>query len=234
MMGAGSFDRASAVTTVLYDGNSGVLPDAVTSPYLSFGALGGSAITTAINGGTKIDTTSTPAMYAGYSNYNGTVLTPKLDSTAGYTLSFTITINSQTNTSLYRAGFSTIVLGNDNRGIEIGFRGNDIFAQPNKDFDSIVASEQKNYASSILGIQTTYAIAVKDNAYILSGDDTELFGGLLRNYSAATIVPPLPNVYKVPNFIFLGDDTSSASASVDIKNITLVTNRTAITNRAIC
>ena len=226
-MAAVNCDRASAVTTVLYDGTSGVLPDAGANPYLHFRTIGG-AVTTASNGVTTLDTSSTQAIYAGYANYqNTTLLTPTLDSNAGYTLSFTIKINSQTNSNPFRAGFSTIVLGNDNKGIEIGFRGKRYFSpNPTKIFNSILASEQKTYPSGILGIQTTYALAVKNNAYSLSSGGTELFSGGLRDYTAATLAPQIPNVYKIPNFIFLGDDSSSAGASVDIKDITLITNAT--------
>jgi hypothetical protein len=228
LIASSSCDRVSATTTVLYDGASGVLPDAGANPFLSFGTTGG-AVTTANNGVTTLDTTSTLLTYAGYSNYkNTTLLTPTLDSNAGYTLSFTVKLNSQTNNSPFRSGFSAIVLGNDNKGIEIGFRGTDIFAQPGKDFNSIVTSEQKIYPSSILGTQTTYDLAVKNNTYTLSGDGNELFGGLLRDYNGAILPPSLPNVYAIPNFIFLGDDSGSASASVDFKTIMLVTNNTAV------
>ncbi len=223
IIASGSYDRVSATTTVLYDGASGVLPDVGANSFLSFGTTGG-AVTTANNGVMTLDTTSTPLIYAGYANYKNTqLLTPILDRNAGYTLSFTVKLNSQTNNSPFRAGFSAIVLSNDNKGIEIGFRGTDIFAQPDRDFSSIVASEQKIYSSSILGTQTTYDLAVKNNTYTLSGNGTALFSGLLRDYTGAIITPPLPNVYEIPNFIFLGDDTGSASASVDFQNITLIT-----------
>jgi hypothetical protein len=47
----------------------------------------------------------------------------------------------------------------------------------------------------------------------------------LRNYTAAVGVG---NSYTNPNFIFLGDDTTSAGASVDIARITITTNTTSV------
>ena len=45
--------------------------------------------------------------------------------------------------------------------------------------------------------------------------------GLLRDYTGA--VGLLTDVYRTPNFIFLGDNTISAGANVDIQSITLTT-----------
>ena len=47
--------------------------------------------------------------------------------------------------------------------------------------------------------------------------------GLLRDYTGAG-GGSSTGVYRTPNFIFLGDNTTSAGANVDIQSITLTTN----------
>ncbi|PSB55686.1 choice-of-anchor Y domain-containing protein [Chamaesiphon polymorphus] len=240
-MAAGSFDRVGAVTTVLYDGTSGVTPDLYNAPnsYLSFTNLG-TGTQTASGGATTLNTTL-EATYAGYSNYNsgGSLVNssfPVLDNSIGYTLSFTFKANSQTNNGTngdFRAGFSAIVLGNDNRGIEIGFRKQntkvagltpDIFSQNDSNFNSL--GEQNNTIGTILDNLSTYQLNVLGNTYQLTSGGNTLLTGLVRDYTGAT--GPLSAVYRTPNFIFLGDNTTSAGASVDITNISITTNATSV------
>ena len=233
---SGSIDPARAVTVTLYDGTSGVTPDAYTAtPYLYFGNTGGSQ---SVGGGvTTLNTSAGEAIQAGYSNYdrNGQLvnsLFPILDNNAGYTLSFTVKVNSQTNNGTngdYRAGFSAIVLGSNNRGIELGFRNPntkdplnapDIFSQANASFNSL--GEQNSNLGGVLSNLTKYDLKVVGNNYTLTSGANTLLSGSLRDYTAAT--GPLTGVYRTPNLIFLGDDTQSAGASVDIANIALTTN----------
>jgi hypothetical protein len=244
LLAGGSFDRAQAVTTTfydLYDGSSGVTPDLYNSPntYLGFTNLFGAS--QVASGGVTTFTTpesTTDRTYAGYSNYNiaGNLVNPSspilLDNNAGYTLSFKVKINSQANTSPDRAGFSVIVLGNDQKGIEIGFRNSDIFSQSGASF---TVGEQNSDPSlvGILGSLTTYDLTVSKNSnpllanlYTLTNGGNTLLNGSLRDYTAAT--GPLSAVYRTSNLIFLGDDTTSAGASVDISKITLATNSTAV------
>jgi hypothetical protein len=253
IVAGGSLDRAAAVTTVIYDGTSGVLPNAQTPNYLNFISKGGGVQTAGANL-TNFNTftpslplpinTPTELVYAGYANYEDNKsltspafttlvnpLFPLLDRTAGYTLSFTMRINSQTNNGtngLYRAGFSAIVLGNDNRGIEIGFRNPntknggttpDIFSQNNASFNSM--GEQNTSIGTILSNLTTYDLNILNNTYTLKTGGTQLLTGALRDYTAAVGVS---NSYTNPNFLFFGDATTSAGANFDLQNITLTTN----------
>jgi PEP-CTERM motif len=227
----GSGDRVGAVTTVLYDGALGGSPTSGASPYLNFFG-GGIGTPTANSGVTRLDTSSANAIQAGYTNYKTDLsdfLNPAfpavLDNNAGYTLSFTVKINSQTNAIPYRAGFSAIVLGSDKRGIEIGFRDTDIFSQNDANFNSI--GEQKTNIGSTLNALTTYNLNVLGGSnaglYTLTSGTDTLLSGSLRDYTAAA-TGALTAVYAKPNFIFLGDDTTSAGASVDIQQISLTTN----------
>lgn len=232
----GNGNRASAATITLYDGASGVTPDLYNPPaYLGFINVG-TGSQTAMGGVTTLNTSSPERTFAGYSNYaptgglvNNSLPPLILDNNAGYTLSFTVKINAQTNTGAngtFRAGFSTIVLGNDKKGIEIGFRNTDIFSQNDANFNSL--GEQATGVGGILGNLTQYDLTVSRNPnpllaniYTLSSGGNPIIGGFVRDYSAATTV--FGNVYNNSNFIFLGDDTTSAGASVNIARITLTT-----------
>lgn len=246
MVGVGSFDRVSAVTTVLYDGTSGVTPNLFNAPnpYLNFISLGGGASQSAGGSVTTLNTNTSELTYAGYTNYNSNLTAfttsvnsqfPTLDRNTGYTLSFTVKVNSQTNNGTngdFRAGFSALVLGNDNQGIEIGFRNPntkdgsnipDIFAQNNASFNSI--AERNTTIGTLLSSLNTYDLTVFENTYTLKNGSNTLLTGALRNYTAAVGVG---NSYTNPNFIFLGDNTTSAGASVDIARIAITTNATSV------
>jgi hypothetical protein len=240
VVAAGSFDRVGAVTTVLYSGST-VTPDLFNAPnpYLTFWNPDGGT-QTADGSKTTLDTTIANSAYAGYTNYNAPPLTsfpftnpltsqvnsafPILDRNAGYTLSFTIKITSQTNDGTNgpnRAGFSALVLGSDNQGIEIGFRNSDIFSQGNASFNSI-----GDQATGLdLAQPATYNLNVAGSTYTLTSGSNTLLNGSLVDYTTATGLAS--GVYRTPNFIFLGDNTTSARASVDISNITLSTNTAA-------
>jgi hypothetical protein len=239
IIASGTIDPATAATIVLYDGATfGGTPNNAPSSYLSFNSfdpLGVAAPGTQTAGGgkTTLNTSSPESLYGGYSNYNlsntlKNAAFPVLDSNAGYTLSFTIKINSQTNTGTNgqnRAGFSITALDNNQKGIEIGFRNTDVFAQ-NSNFNAIDSTEQKTSFGSVLANFSTYDLKVLGNNYTLSNGGNDLFSGLLRSYTISS--NPLTAVYGNPNFLFFGDNTTSAGASVDIQNITLTTNSTAV------
>src|SRR3954451_11192585 len=130
---------SSAVPYVLYDGAQPGLPPSQGS--LILGGTGGTQ--TQQVGFTNLDTTSTPANYAGYSNYNFGVqfvpsfdifpttpvnpLFPVLDRTAGFSVHLTMQLVSESHPgNASRAGFSLIVLGSDKKGIELGFQDSNI------------------------------------------------------------------------------------------------------------
>jgi PEP-CTERM motif len=242
VLAGGSFDRVGAVT--LYDGTLGGTPNS--GSYLNFFSIPTLPAPT-FNGsnGVTLNTSFNEGIYAGYSNYNASVVSnnvsigglvnplfPVLDSAAGYTLSFKMQINSQTNNGPNgpnRAGFSALILDNNKKGIEIGFRNSDIFAQPDASFNSILPSEQKTGLGGVNGIlanPTTYDLTVLGNNYTLSTGGNTLISGLLRDYTSAQ--GAYAPIYNTANFLFLGDDTISAGASVNIQNITLNTNAAAV------
>jgi hypothetical protein len=55
--------------------------------------------------------------------------------------------------------------------------------------------------------------------YVLRANGTTILTGPIRDYTAFA---GFPDVYETPNFLFLGDDTSSASAVAGIRQVILV------------
>jgi hypothetical protein len=147
-----------------------------------------------------------------------------------------------------RAGFSVIVLSSDRKGIELGFWTNRIWAQedgtsqqnPSLEPDTAPASDyrtlftQAEYNSNVnTAALTRYDLVVQGNTYTLFGNGVSLLTGRLRDYTA--FVPPTvlagglvpvqaPDPYALPNFVFFGDNTSSAQAQVKINAIAISTN----------
>lgn len=265
-------------TTVLYDGSANLTPDqagaAIGGPWFAYrdtALVGGTASAVGGNGGTLLTTDA--LVDAGYSNYrftqnSGVPITftpaatnpatfPTLDRNAGYVLSFTAQLNSESRTNTAdknhdgrddRAGFNVIVLGSDRKGIELGFWTNRIWAQedgtnqqnPSLEPDTAPASDyrtlftQAEYNNTVnTTVLTRYDLVVQGNTYTLFGNGVSLLTGRLRDYTA--FVPPTvlagglipvqaPDPYALPNFIFFGDDTSSAQAQVKISSIAISTN----------
>lgn len=234
-------NKSMAGSITLYDGSSGVTPDQYNSPspwltfatananFLTPNVLGTQTVNTS-NNSTTLNSNSANSIYAGYSNYNspttiGNSSFPTLDRNTGYQLTFTVKINSQTTNSTTRAGFSVIALSSDKQGIEIGFRNSDIFSQDNSSFNKIGEQATNTTVPNIatlLASLTTYNLTISGSNYTLTSGATNLLSGAVRDYTTANGFGT--DVYRTPNFIFLGDDTTSARASIDLANVTLTTN----------
>jgi Ca2+-binding RTX toxin-like protein len=173
-----------------------------------------------VNGsGTVLDTTANNSIYAGYSNYNGATLVnpnfPLLDNQAGYSISFNLQMLAESRANPDRAGFSIIVTSNDaTKAIELGFQRTSsttgkIFAQ------SPTFTTDENIAYNT-NIATDYTLQVAGDAYKLFANGTELLADTLRDYSGFS--GPI-DPYETPNFLFLGDDTTSAQGRFNLSQI---------------
>jgi hypothetical protein len=241
--------------TTLYDGTSGVTPNNYNAPnpYLGFTTINpsniagpaGSQTYDSTTQSTILNSSGSESYYSGYRNYNATVNPsnpsvilptslinpsfPSLDPQAGYTISFTAKMAAQTNNGAngpYRAGFSILVVSDNLKAIEIGFRNPntqtntpDIFSQNNSSFNSV--GESNGNLGDILDNFTTYNLAIAGNQYTLFTGGTILLQGALRDYSSASGFGSA--VYQTPNFLFLGDDTTSAGGTTYLQNISLTT-----------
>jgi hypothetical protein len=145
---------------------------------------------------------------------------PLLDDSVGYTLTFTLTVNSQTSNP-NRAGFNLLLVNNAGRGLELGFKSDRIFAQTETFQESTTERTLLDTSDRI-----TYTLDVVDNRYQLLADGVSLFSGSLRTYSfdPSASDPPLPlNPYTLPNFLFWGDNTDQGRADFTLGAVSLLT-----------
>lgn len=258
--------------TNLLPTTAGSAPGGPWFAYRDTAVLGGTATQFAGGGGTTLST-SFP-IYAGYSNYRFTQNTglntitftpepvnaatfPTLDRTAGYVLSFSAQVidenrltsaNKNNDGKEDRAGFSVIVIGNDQKGIELGFWEDRIWAQndgttqadPALEPDSPPASNFRTLftQAEVVNVNTTvltnYDLVVLGDLYTLFSNNTPILSGQLRDYTA--FIPPtltvgpfqtrvtLPDPYELRNFVFFGDNTPTAEAIVRINAVSVATN----------
>ncbi len=202
----------------LYDPAQGTLPAA--QPWLAYAddaaRTGGTATQSVVAGpGARLVTDA--AVSAGYSNYSPLPPAPKnpsfpaLDRATGYRLDFTATVSQEAHQTPNRAGFSVILLSRDRRGVELGFWAGEVWAQA----DSPLFTHAEGAAFDTTR-PTDFQLSVVGDAYSLTANGRPLLAGPLRDYSASG----LP--YNLPNYLFLGDDTSSASADVTLGRVSLL------------
>ena len=204
MVGAFS---AAAPATVLYDAGLNTQPGA--QAWTSF-FLGG---TQSVAGGAlTVDTSSSETIQGGYSRSDQSV-----DSATGVTLGFDLKMLTETHTgSSNRAGFSVILLDGSAMGIEIGFWADEVWSQD--DSPLFVRAETAGYDTTADFVH--YELTLAGSAYTLTADGSPLLTGAIRDYSAFA---GFPDVYETPNFIFFGDDTTSAGASWQVQQVALNT-----------
>lgn len=221
-----SLQRSVAVASVLplYSGSG--LP--ATQAWLDFASdaaiSSGSAVQSPVTAGVQLATDA--VVKAGYSNFLVSQQLknagfPSLNRSAGFELSFDLDVHSENHVlNANRAGFSVTLLSADLRGIELGFWTDRIQAQG----DSPLFQFAEGVTTSTAGLQN-YRLRVQDNGYRLFRGAAQVLTGSLRDYSAFS--GPL-NPYVLPNFLFLGDNTSSAAATVSLGPIVLQSDLSAV------
>jgi len=201
---AGDADR------LLFDPTRGTTPEAQQWVYLTTPLLGSKCLSRAEAGHALLDTTAAPAENAGYFAQHPICL-PVLDRRRGLTLNFTARLVDETHLKPNRAGFSVLLVCGDLRAIELGFWRDQVFAQSGADFQRAESAACDTAARAV-----DYCLRVEDEGYVLSAAGQELLRGKLRDYSAHR-----HPVYRTPNLIFLGDDTTSAAAKVELGEVRL-------------
>ncbi len=210
---------------ILYNATSTTLPSQ--QGWLGFGTgLIGTQIRTA--GGTTLNSTAMVNDGAGYSSHSRTAPTlvngafPVLNRSVGFSLDFRLRVISETHLTTNRAGFSVTLLdqGPTPQGIELGFWTNSIFSQGGG------ATPFQAVGQKLDGVNTTvatsYSLRILDQTYYLLGNNRLMLSGAVQAYNLAPRDPRLPyNPYTTPNFLFLGDNTASASASVELGTTSL-------------
>lgn len=215
---SGGPSGAPAKLTVLYNGALGTTPKAQGWIYsgLPLGSLprltiGGGAVT--------LTTIGAPAIQAGFSAsqagfLGSTAPVPALMRTRGFIVSFTVQVQAEAHSSADRAGFSIIALADDARGIELGFWQNQIWAQEGGTAKLFTHAEGAAFDTT-RGL-TGYELAIRGDTYRLSSGGQPILSGPLRDYGAAS---GLLDPYETPSYLFFGDDTSSAAASIRLASV---------------
>lgn len=212
-------------TTTLYDGARGGTPDAQGFTYL-VGA--NAARQTFESGATTLDTMALTGDIAGYfadaqGFFASPVKPPALKRSDGFTVTFTIQIEAESHAGSDRnkdniddrAGFSVIVLGDDTRGIELGFWEDQVWAQHGGVGETLF-THAEGAAFDTTARLITYHLVIAGESYTLYAGEAAILAGPLRDYTAFN---EFPDPYQTPNFIFLGDDTRSARARTRISYV---------------
>ncbi len=241
---------AIGIYTVLYDG-TGLPSDDGASAYLQMNAIDGvgNVVSPFVGespsgGNVTVNTrgdyndpdtgaTISPAEYASYSNYNVSTgnylndfVADTLSLTDGFRITFTVKLDTIFNDLSERASFSIVAITNsvDFKGIEIGFRSGEVFAQ-SSDFGT--SSERStNIAPEVGG---TYILTVGRGKYLLNSSDnleTPIIQGDLKVYDFSQVsnspeLPPGFNPYQTNSFISLGDTTSQAAGTFTLGEVNL-------------
>ncbi len=224
-------NMAKATNYLFYDPNrQPVTLDRFVPQWLIYANTGGDQSWHKSPPATVLDTLAELDIVDGYSNYGGLRIAnkefPKLSRSNGYTLSFNVEIVKEVHTRPERAGFSVIILSQDVKNktytsLEIGFQQNRIFLQNDQPLFGRQAA-QENLKFNPVGTGTIeYQIKVKDDRYVLWSGNRLLLEGKLRDY---TKFIGLLNPYRFPSFIFLGDDTTSAGAKINLGKVVLQVN----------
>jgi hypothetical protein len=224
-----SVNEAPVIGTVkvLYEGKLGGTPDSQGFTYLPFGP----ATQGASGGVTTLTTTFTRTTQAGYTGSQ----VPTLDSISGYTLRFSLQVISETHQGSDRngdglddrAGFSVIAISSDGQyGLELDFWTDRIWVQEDGNSQP-PAGDLFTQAEGVAFDTTTglipYELTLRKQRYSLVVKNSELLSGTLRDY---TPFNGFPDVYEIPNFIFMGDNTRSAQAIVKLAYVSVITEAT--------
>jgi hypothetical protein len=199
---------AMAATVTLYDAANNTTPDNQGWAYIPLPGT-----TQSIAGGAlNFSTAGSSATQAGYAR-----LDQALDTVAGFDLSLIqLTVLSEAHSTTDRAGFSLIAIGsNPTQSLELAFWANEVWAY------GFTGSAFVHGTG--LTLTTTdphdYTVRVRNNQWslLVDGAATALGGPLVDYTPALFLIVP----YEIPNFLFFGDDTSSAAVSISLKAVTL-------------
>ena len=197
-----------ASAEVLYDPTLGTLPNAQGWNYVS---LPFSTPISLVGQEARLDTTSILGVSAGFSRISPTVL----DRTAGVTLRLNLRVLEENHgTRVDRSGCSVTVLGSDKKGIELGFWKDRVWAQSDSPlFTHAEEALWPNVDSHV------FELTLQGATYTLGVGGKTVLTGPIRDY---TPFVGLLDPYETPNFVFIGDNTTSAGVSIGLGRVELL------------
>lgn len=210
-------------TTVLYDGALDTVPTA--QGWLLASQLGSILLPGAQFGVTQVaandsvvfDTTANTGIRSGYSNF---LTLGTLDSAGpGFRLSMRAHVISESHVTNDRAGFSLIVLDRGGKGIELGFWGNEVWAQrgPGEAGGGMFTHGEGAAFDTLAGF-ADYDLTLASGSYTLAmnrGTTSASLSGIMRDYSSFGFP------YTSKDYVFVGDNTGSAQARIAIASISV-------------
>ena len=204
-------------TLILYDAASRTIPSAPLMTFLDVPR--GQAVPTYADGVTMIDTTiSGGGTYAGWIASGATTPGfPILERSSGFQVNFVIQVEDESHANNDRAGFSLLILSGDARGIELAFWMDEIWAQSDDHTGGLFTHGEGTTFATTTGL-TDYQLTIVDDTYTLIANATPILTGPLRDYSK---FEGFPDPYETPNFLFLGDDTTSAESRVRLSLLSI-------------
>lgn len=216
-----AFLVTTAQAVVLYDGSVAGTPQS--QGQLAYKSLPIASVTNTSGGTTSLDTTANFAIGAGFATWDvnpitvtATQVNPaglgSLNRNDGYTVRFDARLISESHNDANRAGLSLTVIGHDLKGIEIGFWPGEVWAQA--DAPIFTKAESQLFNTTTIN---SYELTVSGSTYSLKANGTtNLLSGNLRDYTAQG----LP--YNLPNFVFVGDNTTSATTNFQFSYLAVV------------
>lgn len=205
---AGLMALTGTSAQVLFDSRPGTWP---TEQGWSYAAVPGLAVQDLAGSALRLVTTAATVEAAGYARR----LDPPLDRRAGFNVGLRFRLPREVHVRDDRAGFSVIVLDADLRGIELGFWRDQVFAQADQPLFTRAESASHPFDAEPVEL----ILSVRADRYHLFVNRSVVLTGPLRDYTAFT---GFPDVYETPNFLFLGDNTTSAAAEVELFCVALI------------
>ena len=130
----------------------------------------------------------------------------------GFTLRFDLQLIAESHATPNRAGVSIIALDAERRGLELAFWEDRIWAQA----DSPLFTHAEEAEVSALGRTVAYELTFVDGHYALNSGGATVLSGPMRDYTAFS---GFPDVYEIPGFLYLGDDTTSAAGAFSVGRV---------------
>ncbi len=222
-----------ADTTVVYDGALNTPPQSqgwvVFLP--PFGSGGGSETQfSTAPGFVRLDSINANASRGGYFSHFSFFSSippvkvnnawPVLDASAGYSIRVDLRINAETHATQHRAGVSLISISSSGPGIELGLWEDRVWAQAGGTPPTLF-TQSEGQSTDTTSAFRRYDLSIHAGTYTLYAEGVRVLTGPLRDYTAwDSAGSGLPfNPYTTRNFFFLGDNTTSASATADIARI---------------